>query len=148
MEPGFRHYALRSPLCDYLVGLWSYGHYAQPHRLERLLPTGTMTLAVTIDAGGSAAATVAGARSTYFLLDTSRPFSVIGASFKAGGGFPFFGRPADELNNLAVPLEVLVGRAASDLVDRLLEARSTLERFQVLEQFLLGRLAEHTGRSA
>jgi AraC-like DNA-binding protein len=148
MEPGFRHYAVRSPLSDYLVGLWSYGHYAQPHRLERLLPTGTMTLAITIEPTGSVTATVAGARSSYFLLDTSKPFSVIAASFRAGGGFPFFGRPADELNNLAVPLEVLVGREASDLVDRLLEARSTSARFLTLEQFLLARLAEHTGRSA
>jgi AraC-like DNA-binding protein len=148
MESGFRHYALRSPLSDYLVGLWSYGHYAQPHRLERLLPTGTMTLAITIDPAGSATATVSGARSSYFLLDTSKPFSVIAASFKAGGGFPFFGRPADELHNLAVPLEALVGREACGLIDRLLEACSTQARFLVLEQFLLARLAEHVGRSA
>jgi AraC-like DNA-binding protein len=148
VESGFRHYAPRFPLSDYLVGLWSYGHYAQPHRLERLLPTGTMTLAITMHPDGSATATVSGARASYFLLDTSKPFSVIAASFKAGGGFPFFGRPADELSNLAVPLDALVGREACDLIDRLLGARSILARFLVLEQFLLARLAEHTGRSA
>ena len=148
MESGFRHYAVRVPLSDYLVGLWSYGHYAQPHRQERLLPTGTMTLAITLDPRGSATATVAGARSSYFLLDTSKPFSVIAAGFKAGGGFPFFGRPAAELNNLAVPLDALVGREACDLTDRLLDACSTQARFLVLEEFLLARLAEHAGRSA
>jgi len=148
VEAGFRHYTLREPLSDYLVGLWSYGHYAQPHRLERLLPTGTMTLALTVDLGGCASATVSGARSTSFLLDTSKPFSVIAASFKPGGGFPFFGRPADELKNLTVPLDALVGAAARDLCDRVLHARSALARFMVLEHFLLTRLEEHTGRSA
>jgi len=148
METGFRRYALRRPLSDYLVGLWSYGHYAQSHPLERLLPTGTMNLVVRVDAGGRASAIVSGARSSYVLLDTSTPFSVIAASFKAGGGFPFFGRPADELQNLSVPLDALVGRDASHLCDRLLNARTTLSRFQTLERFLFARLEEHTGRSA
>ena len=148
MESGFRHYALPWPLSDYLVGLWTYGHYAQPHRFERLLPTGTMTLAVTVDLNDHASATVSGACSSSFLLDTAKPFSIIAASFKPGGGFPFFGRPADELGNLSVPLEALVGREACDLCDRVLNARTARGRFQVLERFLLARLAEHTGRSA
>jgi AraC-like DNA-binding protein len=147
METGFRHYALRRPLSDYLVGLWSYGYYAQPHRLERLLPTGTMNLIVNIDAGEHASAIVSGARSSYFLLDTSQPFSVIAASFKAGGGFPFFGRPAGELQNLSVPLEALVGPEAGLLCERLLNAPTTNARFRILEQFLFERLDEHTGRS-
>ncbi len=148
METGFHHYALRRPLSDDVVGLWCYGHYAQPHRRERLLPTGTMNLMVSIDAGGHASAIVSGARSSCFLLDTSKPFSVIAASFKAGGGFAFFGRPAGELQNLSVPLDALVGPEAGHLCERLLDARTTLARFRALEQFLFEHLKGHPGRSA
>jgi AraC-like DNA-binding protein len=80
-------------------------------------------------------------------LDTSRPFSVIAASFSVGGGFPFFGMPAGELQNSSVPLELLPGFDAARLSERLLEAQTGLDRFRVLEAFLLGRLKEHTGRS-
>jgi len=148
LETGFRHYTPRQPLTDYVVGFWSYGHYAQPHQLERVLPTGTMNLVVSIEGDGGADVTISGAHSRYSLLDTSKPFSVIVASFKAGGAFPFLGLPADELQNLNVPLDALLGLEARDLRDRLMAARTTLARFHILEQFLLARLNEHSGRSA
>jgi AraC-like DNA-binding protein len=141
------HYAPRSPLSDYVQIFWSYAHYSQPHSRERLLPTGTMNLVVTGDENGGASAMVSGAHSRSFLLDTSRPFSAIGVSFKAGGGFPFFGLPADELHNLVVPLDTLVGREGRELCDRLLEAPTTRARFLALERFLLARLDECGGRS-
>lgn len=147
MAPGFRGHELREPLSDYVVGLWSHGHYVQPHARERVLPTGTMTLAVSIDEDGVARAAIAGARSRCFLLDTSRPLSVIAASFRVGGGFGFFGVPAGELQNSSVPLELLPGGDAATLSERLLEARNGLARFRALEQFLLGRLKEHAGAS-
>jgi AraC-like DNA-binding protein len=148
MTPGFSHYTPQWPLTDYVAGFWSYGHYVQPHKLERLLPTGTMNLTITIDGSRPGATTVSGAHSSYSLLDTSKPFSVIAASFKPGGGFPFFGLPADALQNSQLPLDAILGLEARDLRDRLMEARSTLAEFRILEQFLLSRLKEHIGRSA
>jgi AraC-like DNA-binding protein len=148
MESGFRHYTPQWPLTDYVVGFWSYGHYVQAHKLERLLPTGTMNLVVTIDGSRPGATIVSGAHSRYSLLDTSKPFSVIAASFKPGGGFPFFGLPADALRNSHVPLDALLGPEACDISERLMEARTTLAKFRLLEQFLLLRLKEHKGRSA
>jgi AraC-like DNA-binding protein len=142
------HYTPRAPLSDYVQILWSYAHYKQPHSTERLLPTGAMNLVVTVDANGAASATVAGAHSTYFMLDTTKPFSAIGVGFKAGGGFPFFGLPADELQNLVVPLDALVGREASELCDRLMNAATTAAKFLALERFLLARLEASEGRSA
>lgn len=148
MEAGFRHYTPRWPLTDYVVGFWSYGHYSQPHAFERVMPTGTMNLVLRIDAGGHALATLSGAHSKCFQLNTSTPFSVIAASFRPGGGWPFFGLPADELTNLSVPLDALLGPEAFDLRDQLMMAQASLVRFQILERFLLDRLNEHSGRSA
>jgi AraC-like DNA-binding protein len=107
-----------------------------------------MNLVFRCDDTGGASVMLSGAHSTPFLLDTSRPFGAIAASFKPGGGFPFFGLPAVELQNMILPLETVLGGGAHDLRDRLLDARTTLARFQALEGFLLARLVEHTGRSA
>jgi AraC-like DNA-binding protein len=147
METDFRQYTPRSPLADFVEFFWSYAHYAQPHAQERLLPTGSMNLVVTVEDGGRASAIVSGAHSRFFLLDTLKPFSAIGVGFKAGGGFPFFGLPAGELHNLVVPLDALLGFEARDLCDQLLEARTTIARFQVLERFLLARLNQETSRT-
>jgi AraC-like DNA-binding protein len=148
MEPGFHHYRPRWPLTDYVVGFWSYGYYAQPHRLERVLPTGTMNLVITIDGTNAGGTTVSGAHSAHSLLDTSKPLSVLAASFKPGGGFPFFGVPADALQNAHVPLDALLGVARWGIRDGLMETGTTLAKFRILERFLLARLKEHTGRSA
>ena len=112
------------------------------------MPTGTMNLVLHTDDGGHATVTLSGAHSMHFLLDTSNPFSVVAVSFKPGGGFPFFGVPADAVANSSVPLDALLGLEAFDLRDRLMEARTSLDRFQALQRFLLGRLGVHAGRSA
>jgi hypothetical protein len=53
-----------------------------------------------------AQARVSGARSKFFEIDTSRPFSIVGAHFKPGGGFPF--EPsAGELPNYTAAFEDL-----------------------------------------
>lgn len=147
MEAGFHQCASRRALADYVAGFWSYAGYAQPHRTERVLPTGTMNLVVRIDADGRASAVISGAHSCCTLLDTSKPFSAIAASFRAGGGFPFFGLPADELHNSSVPLDALLGVEARDLTERSMQAPTAAAGFQILEEFLLARLDEHTGRS-
>ena len=49
--------------------------------------------------------------------------------------------PADELGNVRAPLDALWGRAASELKERLLEARTWMARFRIVEDVLLARLA-------
>jgi AraC-like DNA-binding protein len=48
------------------------------------------------------------------LLDTSQPFSVIGVSFKAGGGFPFLPMPAARFRILERALLASARRAEVD----------------------------------
>jgi AraC-like DNA-binding protein len=124
------------PLSEFVDFFWSYERYAPAHRLERLLPTGTSELVFSVDASGRAASGVSGVRSTSHLLDTSTPFSVIAVHFRPGGGFPFFGVPGTELHNQSVTLDLLWGRDAASVRDRLWEADSAEERFKVLEEAL------------
>src|SRR5262249_35099192 len=60
--------------------------------------------------------------------------------FKPGGAFPFLGLPAGDLANTHVDLETLWGPPAGRLRERLCEARTSAQRFQLLQEALLSRL--------
>ena len=111
------------PLCEFVDFLWTYDGYLPPHARERLLPTGTTELVFTKDAGGGVSGGIAGPRSEFMELQTSRPFSVIAVHFRPGGGFPFFG-PGGELHNRNVTLDLVWGARAATVRDRLWEANS------------------------
>lgn len=137
----------RPPLSKHADLLWLAEGYAQPHSCERLLPTGNMDMVLSLG-GEHGQDVVSGARSRFTLLDTSRPLTLIGVRFRPGGGFPFFGVPAGELQNLSVPLETLWGAQAARLRERLLEAQTPAARFDILEEALLQRLRAGRSRSA
>lgn len=127
------------PLSELVDSLWISEGYVQPHSQERVLPTGTMQLVFTIDADGRVASSVVGARSEFLALDTSRPFSAIGVHFRPGGGSPFLGIPSGELHNRNVTLDVVWGRSAASVSDRLWEAETPERRFRILERVLIDR---------
>jgi AraC-like DNA-binding protein len=135
----FHHCRPGAALSGFVDFLWSYEGYGPPHARERLLPSGRMELVFTLDAGGRAAGWLAGPRSEFVVLDTSRPFSAIGVHFRPGGGFPFFAAPSCELHNCGVTLDQVWGGFAASVRDRLWEADTPARRFGILEDALLDR---------
>ncbi len=127
------------PLSHFVDLLWLSEGYVQPHSAERLLPTGSMDLVVSLNEC-SGADSLSGARSRFAILDTSRALSLIGVRFKPGGGFPFFGLPAGELQNSSVSLLELWKGEAERLREQLLQAQTPATRFDILERVLLQRL--------
>ena len=119
--------------------LWTYEGYVPPHAHERLLPTGTTELVFTLNTAGEAAAGIAGPRSEFMVLETSRPFSAIAVHFRPGGGSPFFGLPSGELHNRLLTLDLVWGGYAGTIRDRLWEATTAGQRFRILEEALLTR---------
>jgi AraC-like DNA-binding protein len=134
------------PLSSFVDSFWIYEGYIQAHARERVLPTGTMQLVFTLDADGRLAASVAGPRSHFVELDTSRPFSAIGVHFRPGGGFPFFAVPSGELHNRTVSLESLWGRSGDGIQDRLWSASPAERRFAILESALIERMGSRSDR--
>lgn len=148
------------PLSEFVELLWLWEGYSQPHTFERLLPTGTQVLVVNLLEDRSRVydrerldryetmrgAVVAGAYSEYSILDTAEQQATLGVQFRPGGAFPFFGLPADELQDRTVSLEDLWGAEAVCLRDRILAAATPEERCRILEGALLARarsLARH-----
>src|SRR5262249_37554332 len=97
-------------------------------------------------------AVVSGASGRSFEPDPVEEVLIIGVHFKPGGAFPFLGLPAGDLADTHVDLEALWGPSAGLLRERLCEARSSAERFQLLQEALRARfcrsLEQHCAVSA
>ncbi len=60
--------------------------------------------------------------------------------FKPNGFLPFASIPIKEMENTAVPLDILFGTEGNKLGEQILNASSTTERIQIIETFLFKRL--------
>ena len=72
---------------------------------------------------------------------------LVGIRFREGGAYPFLGVPLHELRDAFTLLDVLDRRQLLTLHDRLTETAVLAHRFQLLDQWLLARLAQGQTRS-
>ncbi len=153
-------YIPQAPLSHYVNEIWLWEDYFPPHPKERILPGGMMELVVNLSDAPMQMyyeidhyqphdfknLFVAGPRSEFFLVDTTRPTTVMGVYFKPGAALPFFKTSGRELQNLHVPLDVFWHREADNLYHQLREAKTAQRRFQLMEAALCARLADYTER--
>ena len=149
----FSFYKPHPPLSKFVDSFWLYKGAAIEQKSEHILPTGTLELAINLrhnelqfyDADGSkncsrfSGAIVSGAHGRG--LTPAKEDSIIGVHFKPGGAFPFLGLPAGDLADTHVDLETLWGSSAIKLRERLCEAKTSAERFKLLQDALLKRLS-------
>ncbi len=150
----FNFYKPKPPLSKFVDNFWLYEGYEAEHKTERILPTGTLELVINLrqnellfydaerpeNCSNFSGAIVSGAHGRGLAPDTAEEAFVIGVHFKPGGAFPFLGLPAGDLADTHVDLETLWGPSAGRLRERLCEARTPAERFQLLQEALLSRL--------
>src|SRR5688572_27758449 len=150
----FNFYKPKPPLSKFVDSFWLYEGYEPEHKTERILPTGTLELVINLrqnelrfydaerpeNCSRLSGAVVSGASGRGFTPGSPEEAVIIGVHFKPGGAIPFLERPADELADTHVELETLWGPSAGRLRERLCEARTSAERFQLLHEALLSRL--------
>jgi AraC-like DNA-binding protein len=150
----FDFYKPNPPLSKFVDCFWLYEGYEPDHKSERILPTGTLELVINLrqnellfydderpdNCSRFSGAIVSGAHGRDFAADTAEAACIIGVHFKPGGAFPFLGFPASDLADTHVDLETIWGLPAGWLRGRLCEARTSAERFQLLQEALLSRL--------
>lgn len=141
------------PLSGFVEVLWSFQGVAPSHKLERLLPDGSVELVIDLAEDRTRiydrydhqrsetlpGCIVSGPHSQFFIIDTAGQCSTVGVHFKPGGAYPFLGLPTGELHDLHVSLDALWGGFARELRDRLLESSTMEGRLRILEQALLVR---------
>lgn len=142
-------------LAPHVEMLWFSSRAAMPHGRERALPSGRVDIVIPLlqdhvlrfDAVDSTVphcfrgAVVMGAHDRYFVRGTNGPSSVMGVHFRPGGAAAFLGGALGGLRNQTVLLEDLWGLPARELRERLQAAPQVTQKFRILEEALLARLA-------
>ena len=157
---GIERFIPRGKLRPFVDLIWQYNGLLQAHDLERVLPTGTMSIIINLADDKSRkyapadprrverlpGSILSGPHGAYFLIGTAEQASVLGVAFTPGGAAPFLHMPASEVRDLLVSLEDVWGAEAHGLRERLLEATPD-GRFAILESWLLqqacGDLTQH-----
>jgi len=145
-------------LARWIDKLWICDGYRPSHQLESRLPDASMAWIFNLREDrikvfeGSRTdrsmllpgSIIAGPRSSSCCLDTVSQQSCMGIQFKPGGALPFLGNLVGELRDVDMPLAYALGRSShvTDLRERLQEASTAEERFQLAEQYLLRCLAK------
>jgi AraC-like DNA-binding protein len=145
----------RPPLNALVSHLWSLND-APGHERERIFPNGTIELVINLQeddfrihrslAAGTPAlrfrgAIVSGCYSSPFEIDTRNHASIVGVHFRPAGAARLLGIRPGEIVDSHVSLEDIWGRCAIELRERLCGEPDHRERFRILEQALMERLA-------
>ncbi|MEW6734367.1 MAG: helix-turn-helix domain-containing protein [Acidobacteriota bacterium] len=152
----YHTYIPKPPLSDFVELFWLYEGYQPSHKLERILPTGTMELVINLREDqlkiydqedhhqfqSLRSSLISGVHSEFFVIDTASQASVIGIHFKPGGSFPFLGLPANELHNVTISLDTIWGKKADELREQLLTATTPKLKFSLLERYLLAQATQ------
>ena len=149
----FAAHVPRPPLNQFVELLWFHEGFNADHRLERVLPDGSMELIINLRDDTRHVfdpinhqpretyrrSWLSGPHSEFIVIDTAPNASMIGVHLRPGGASAFFGLPLSELRNSVVELDTLWNCEAQNLRDQLLEAPSSAAKFRILEDALLAR---------
>lgn len=148
-----------SPLDRFVHSLWYASDPAPLPGRQRILPTGNTQIILTLSrdylldcpegrpSQPAPAAQVAGARSTYEIIDNSDLTCIIGLVFRPAGFSALMGAPADLFANRFIGLEDIWRASARSLRDQLGEIPTPGARLACFEAFLSRRLALRPVRS-
>lgn len=149
----FTSYIPQSPLSAYIECFWSeigHTHYTR----EKVLPTGSIDLMFNLGSPHKVVdktnfsryqlhkeSWVCGLQTEYIVIEAVAETEMVGIRFRPGGAHPFFPVPLHELRNRVVDLELVWGAQARSVRERLWEAPTLLDKFQLLERVLQEQLA-------
>ncbi len=148
----FKRHIPATPLNSFVEFLWFYDGFAPDHTKEKLLPDGTMELIIDLrdhpkhtydprslkEKRAFRKSWLSGMHHDYIVI-SALPGSMMGAHFRPGGAWPFFGAPLSEFTDNVVEFDSVLGNEAVFLRERLLAAPTPELKFEILEKFLLVR---------
>jgi uncharacterized protein DUF6597 len=141
-RPAIRRLVSASPLAPFVDCFWIHCGYRQVHSRERVVASVTADVIFAVDSVGRARSSIAGPRTTFVDLETSRSFRAIGIHFKPGRASPFFGMPSSELRDRRVALDLVWGKFAATVADRLWSTSAPEDQFDVLEDALRQKMRQ------
>jgi AraC-like DNA-binding protein len=153
----FREYPPHKDLKPYIKCYWTLKYDASPvsadggqqflaDGVEVMFNLGDPMAVVENDTGSSAIIDIgfSGPMSQPMIMKSSGIIDLFGVCFRAGGAYPFFSLPANELANRCADLETLWGSGGRRALDRIQDDRSsTPQRIRYLDAFFMHKLEQN-----
>lgn len=144
-------------LSEWVAVIWYSADDRGGRNRERLLPRGTVELVIELGPEHTsiigpdrridvAPVSVVGASPASVVLDRPNRFETIGVTFRPGGVIALLGVCADELDGAPLPLGLLWGAAAAELIERTITATGPDEKLAAVER-VLARQLRHVERA-
>ncbi|HEY8696537.1 MAG TPA: helix-turn-helix domain-containing protein [Rhizomicrobium sp.] len=138
------------PLDRFIENFWYWEGEAPGHAKDTIMASGRVGLLVNLKRdelswyGGERFAALSrlkgialcGTHSSAFAIDAHQPH-MMGVQFRAGGAFPFFKPPAREFQNAHISLSDIWGGDAERLHQRLVQAPTPEDKFEILQRALI-----------
>lgn len=148
----FNTHALSPDLNNHIESIFHIKDFMPDHSKERVVPTGHLFLIFEFDGftrhvydnetlalkGAYTKAWVSGMHRNYMTISAHQKSEMLVVQFKPHGAFPFLHVPLSELNEKVVLAEKLFGESISAVHKQILEADSQKEKFERIEEWLLG----------
>jgi len=147
------------PLDRFIQNYWYWEGEAPGHAKDTIMASGRLGLLINLkrnqlswyngerfaDRNLLKGIALCGTHSQAFAIDAHQPH-MMGVQFWPGGAFPFFGAPAREFQNVHISLEDLWGADAERLHQRLVQAPTPHDKFDILQNALLAVAPESFDR--
>ena len=145
----------RPPLVDHVESITCFTGYAPPHHREKVLPDGAIELIVDLGstpkrlfAGETTPSSVAfsnawiaGMQRRWIVIEAQPNAAMLVIRFRPGGAYPLLALDVTELTDSVFTFEDVLGPAAAELRERVLEAANGPGRIAAAVAWLTERLA-------
>ncbi|MCB0376037.1 MAG: AraC family transcriptional regulator [Sinomicrobium sp.] len=139
------------PLSQFIAHFFYYTGYTPQHSVERFLPDGEVQIIFDLTDypkfiyDNETLKEIQSCRNVWFSGFRTEPITIpsgkesemLIVQFKKGKAFSFLTEPMQNLTNAVVDAELVLKATVLNIRERLLEARTPLQKFHVLEQELL-----------
>ncbi len=144
------------PLNQYIGYLTYYSGYMPEHFIERLVPDGTVNIIINLDEIPKyiydnhtlekkirfTRAWVSGMQSNYISISAESGSEMMIIQFLPGGSFPFLKIPVNELQDIVIDAELILGNKFIELRDRINETNEIKRKFDIVEYWFLKKYEE------
>lgn len=140
--------SLLKPFVQHYWSLECRHNFGQMH-LQRIVPTGLPELIFYLEnkpefvnqsRGITSEALISGQNTSWYDLRIGGTVRIFAVLFKPAGLTAFMGIPVSELNNINVPLHLILRNQSEEITDELHQATSFLEQTKKMDAYLLKRV--------
>ena len=158
----FNTHELSDQLNVYVESIFHFKGFIPDHALERVVPTGHIYLLIELDGmmrhtfdndslepnANYQHVWLSGMHKKYITISAHENSEMLVIQFKAAGAYPFIHQPINKFNEVIVAADSIFGKEIMQLRKKCLTAKESVDKFALVEAWLIGRLDETRKPSA